>query len=149
MFFDFWNCLFNIASFTKAWFPHTPTQLPHATLLTVFFFVRRVICGKGFLEYGWKYVINASLLQVRNKYINLFKLFSWISTDPIDCSSDLCHMAWLILYNRQLLKVIPNGQCYSAGRREPFTQLDRNLYLNCTVIKLSNHVYCDFIQHGV
>jgi len=58
-------------------------------------------------------------------------------------------MAWLILYNRQLLKVIPNGQCYSDGRREPFTQLDRNLYLSCTVIKLSNHVYWDFIQYGV
>ena len=51
-------------------------------------------------------------------------------TDPIDCVSDRCHMAWLILYNRQLLKVVLNGKCSNG---QSFSQIDRNLYTSCPV----------------
>lgn len=54
-----------------------------------------------------------------------------INSNPIDCVSDRCHMAWLILYNRQLLKVVLNGQCSNG---QSFSQIDRNLYTSCPFV---------------
>lgn len=65
-----------------------------------------------------------------------------IYRNQIDCTTDRCHMAWLILYNRQLLKVIRNAQCSNG---QSFSNLDRNLYTNCPFVcpSTSNGFYPD------
>jgi len=37
------------------------------------------------------------------------------TADPIDCESDICHLAWIIRDHRHLLKAIFDGAYYSNG----------------------------------
>ena len=50
--------------------------------------------------------------------------------DPIDCESDLCHMAWLIRDNRNLLPAVNLGQCSNGTI---FEDLDPNGYNDCPI----------------
>ena len=49
--------------------------------------------------------------------------------DPIDCSADKCHLAWLIKDNKDLLDGYANdGTC---SNRTKFTELNSADYANC------------------
>ena len=83
---------------------------------------------------------NFLLVNYINNMMNLYFLctmtivVSWrlmTRADQINCSSDPCHMAWLILFNRQLLNVVWNSQCSNTG--QSFSQIDRDSYFNCSV----------------
>ena len=52
-------------------------------------------------------------------------------TDPIDCVSDVCHLAWIIRENRHLLKAVRDAQC-SNGIPLIDLQLPDN-YADCPV----------------
>ena len=51
-------------------------------------------------------------------------------TDPIDCESDPCHLAWLIKDYRKLLNPVADGVCSNGTK---FTDLDSNYYTICSV----------------
>lgn len=49
-------------------------------------------------------------------------------SDRIDCTSDPCHLAWLIWENPNLLKAVGRGQCLNDTW---FFDLDPKAYENC------------------
>ena len=53
--------------------------------------------------------------------------------DPIDCE-DLCHLKWLIIDHRNLLKFVQSGRC-SNGLALDY--LGYNLFKDCPLVKLS------------
>jgi len=52
----------------------------------------------------------------------------WINNNPIDCTTDRCHLAWLIRYNRNLLPAVRDGVCTSGTT---FEDLNPNNFNNC------------------
>ena len=48
--------------------------------------------------------------------------------DPFDCSDDLCHLAWLIRDNRQLLKATYGATCSNGTY---FERLNPNGFGDC------------------
>jgi len=62
-------------------------------------------------------------------------LIGSLHIDPIDCVSDLCHLAWLIRYNRNLLPAVSDGFCSNGTR---FEDLNQSAYANCPV--------CQYLQ---
>ena len=64
------------------------------------------------------FVFNCYILNYEFEYI----------TDPIDCTSDPCHMAWLIRDNPSLMRHVYYANCSNGTR---FEDLDRNGYNNC------------------
>ena len=57
-------------------------------------------------------------------------------TDPIDCESDPCHLAWLIKDNRYLLNPIADGVCSNGTK---FTDVDSNYFTFCPVTPVRIH----------
>ena len=49
-------------------------------------------------------------------------------TDPFDCASDPCHMAWLIRDNRDLLTPVASAQCSNGTW---FTDLNPSALKGC------------------
>ena len=54
-----------------------------------------------------------------------------ILSDPFDCDTDPCHMAWLIRDNPSLLPAVEGATC-SNGLN--FNQLNQLNYTNCTSV---------------
>ena len=52
------------------------------------------------------------------------------TADPIDCATDICHLAWLIRDNRHLMKAI-SGQCSNGT---VFEDLMSNDYADCPAV---------------
>lgn len=55
---------------------------------------------------------------------------NFTTTDPIDCATDICHLAWLIRDNRHLMKAI-SGQCSNGT---VFEDLMSNAYADCPAV---------------
>ena len=58
----------------------------------------------------------------------LLQFVLFYELDLIDCTSDPCHLAWLIWENPNLLKAVGGGQCFNGTW---FFDLDPKAYENC------------------
>ena len=59
---------------------------------------------------------------------NFLKNVVSFTSDPFDCVSDPCHLAWLIRDNRQLLDQVPAARCSNGVA---FKDLDVSQFNDC------------------
>lgn len=75
--------------------------------------------------------ISKSKLYTNQFKITLIICCLYFVEDPIDCSIDPCHLAWIFRDNKDLLKAIKNGECSNGTL---FELLDGvNAFNNCPV----------------
>ena len=72
--------------------------------------------------------LEVSFNQSEVDIINMYR--SSLITDPIDCTTDPCHLAWLIRDNRQLINYVRYGYCSNGTA---FSDLNAFGYSNCPI----------------